>query len=306
MTDFDDFRELFGDVFANKNLGQNFLFNPEILREIVDAAKLSSDDKVLEIGPGLGTLTEEILSRKVDLQCVEYDENLASKLRENVSKIAKFYGDSADDFDSRLKITNDDFLDYDLENFAKKADQKYKIIANIPYNITKPIVAKILETKFPPQIAALLVQDEVAKKLAARPGDLSILAICAQVFADIEMGIFVSRNEFLPAPKVDSRVVIIRPRSEDLIKKFARGNGAKTDEEIAKLAHKFWQLVEAGFREKRKKIRTSLAPAFAKTKDETSEFLTESGVDSNLRAQDLSIETWLNLTAKINKGAKIC
>lgn len=295
MTDFDDFRELFGDVFANKNLGQNFLFNPEILREIVDSAKLSSDDKVLEIGPGLGTLTEEILSRKVDLQCVEYDENLASKLRENVSKIAKFYGDSANDFDSRLKITNDDFLEYDLENFAKKVDQKYKIIANIPYNITKPIVTKILETKFPPQIAALLVQDEVAKKLAAEPGDLSILTIRAQIFAKVETGIFVSRNEFFPAPKVDSRVVILSPFRENKLKEFSRENNF--DE--AKFAKLFWRIVNSGFDQKRKKLRTSLASALAKTKDETSDFLAKNDIDPNSRAQDLSVESWLRISREI-------
>lgn len=283
-----DFRNLFKNIVADKNLGQNFLFNPELLKQIADSAELKAGDHVLEIGPGLGTLTREMLARNVDVTAVEFDENLARDLEKNISKIDAFYHESTS---HRLTVVHDNILHFDFAQMK----WPWKIVANIPYNLTKPIITKILESNNAPELAALLVQDEVAQKLVVKPGDLSILAIRTQIFADVKTGIFVGRHEFTPAPKVDSRVVILRPRNENMLAEFSRKNALNADD----LAKRFWRLVNAGFANKRKKIRTSLAPAFSKNKDETAEFLSANDINSSLRAQDLSILDWLTVAVTI-------
>lgn len=296
----DIFREEFIDVFANKNLGQNFLFDPGIITGIVDSADLKKDETVLEIGPGLGSMTAEILSRGAKVICVEYDENLAKELPKNIHKIMKIRKENglnySLDFHENLMIESADFLQFDLSKFAKNP---YKIIANIPYNITKPIITKIIESDNQPELAALLVQQEVAEKVAADAGGNSVLSLRIQNFSSAVTGIKVSRKMFTPEPKVDSQVLILRPGKNSKIREFYDHNFHENDGlKIEIFAKKFWQIVNAGFANKRKKLRTSLAPAFAKNKDLTAEFLIENDINPDLRAQDLAFETWLKLAQK--------
>ena len=296
----DIFREEFIDVFANKNLGQNFLFDPGIITGIVDSADPKKDETVLEIGPGLGSMTAEILSRGAKVVCVEYDENLAKELPKNIYKIMKIRKENglnySLDFHENLMIEKADFLQFDLSKFAKNP---YKIIANIPYNITKPIITKIIESDNQPELAALLVQQEVAEKVAAGAGGNSVLSLRIQNFSSAVTGVKVSRKMFTPEPKVESQVLILSPRKNSKIREFYERNFHENDGvKIEIFAKKFWQIVNAGFANKRKKLRTSLASAFAKNKDLTAEFLIKNDVNPDLRAQDLAFETWLKLAQK--------
>jgi len=269
-------------ITPNKNLGQHWLFDRDILCEIVDYAKVSRTDTVLEIGPGLGTLTAELLSRGCKVFAVEFDENLAENLNKNIAKILPNFPNE------NLMISREDFLKFDLG----KLPSHYKIVANIPYNITSPIIAKILTAKNPPTIAVLLVQKEVAERIVAKPGELSMLAIRTQVFAECSLGIEVSPDKFTPPPEVDSQVLILIPHVKSLIREFCEQEKIANEELFAKT---FWRIISAGFANKRKKIRSSLAGGLNFAKPQIDEILHSVNINPNLRAQDLAIDYWLKL-----------
>ncbi len=244
-----------------KSLGQHWLTDRVILAAIADAAELTEQDTVLEIGPGLGTLTSELLRRAGSVIAVELDDELARKLP------AQFPG-------THLQVVNQDILTFDLEQLP--AD--YVVVANVPYYITAKIVQYLLNAENTPKRIVLLVQKEVAERLAAQPGDMSILALSAQAYAEVSLDIRVPAIFFTPPPKVESQVVVLKRRLEPLI---------STSEERA-----FFRLVKAGFSAKRKKLRSSLSAGLNRSKDEIDHLLGSVGIDSNRRAEDLSIEDW--------------
>ncbi len=247
-----------------KSLGQHWLHDRPTLSHIADQAELSSGDTVLEIGPGLGTLTSELLRRAKQVIAVEFDEELARKLP------AQFPGKD-------LKVINGDILSFDLSSLPVG----YKVVANIPYYITSKIVQYLMTAKNQPSITALLVQKEVAERLAAKPGDMSILAISAQVYAEVSLGDVVPAALFTPPPKVDSQVVILKTRSQPVI------------EDV--LEKQFFHIVKAGFSTKRKKLRSSLAGGLNVSKEQALKLLLAAGIDPNARAEDLSLDDWLAL-----------
>lgn len=290
-------------IATKKDLGQNFLFDETSLDQIVDYGQLTTSDAVLEIGPGMGPLTARLLKEAGCVVAVEFDKNLASQLRDNVEKIFSKINHitwltpaaptptanggnlrrvaSADrvwgQFSQRLHIINADFLSFDLNTMPAN----YKVVANIPYNITSKIIEKLWTAENKPERAVLLVQKEVAERLAAGPGQLSVLAIAAQIFSEIKLGIKVPAELFVPAPKVDSQVVIMRRRAEPLVP------ADKLDQ--------FFYIVKAGFSEKRKKLRSSLAVGLRTSKIEAERLLAEAGIDPNKRAQELTIDEWKRL-----------
>ena len=251
-----------------KELGQHWLKDPFILSEIVDSAAIQPTDTVLEIGPGLGTLTSGLLNASKNVVAVEFDEDLAGKLP------AQFPG-------KNLEVIHDDILSFDLDSLSKN----YVVVANVPYYITSKIVQKLMTAENKPRIAVLLVQKEVAWRIAAEPGDMSILGISAQVFAEATLGIEVGKAFFTPAPKVDSQVVILNTRSIPLVEK---------NNEAA-----FFRLIKAGFSEKRKKLRSSLAGGLNMEKSAVDALLQRSGIDAQARAQELSIDSWLRLLSNV-------
>lgn len=248
----------------DKSLGQHWLTDRIILSEIAKPANLTTDDVVLEIGPGLGTLTEVLSDSAKLVVAVEFDPELAKDLANKNIK--------------NVEVLNADFLHFDLSIMPKK----YKVVANIPYYITAKIVQKLLSDDNKPEVAALLVQKEVAERLAAKPGEMSILSVSAQVFAEMELGVIVPPEFFTPPPKVDSQVVILKPRNRPLFEKWNEKS--------------FFRMVKAGFSNRRKKLRSSLAGGLGISKTEAENLLIKSGIDSNLRAQDLSLNDWQKLT----------
>jgi 16S rRNA (adenine1518-N6/adenine1519-N6)-dimethyltransferase len=248
----------------NKSLGQHWLHDRDVLAHIADCADLTTEDTVLEIGPGLGTLTSELLRHAGSVVAVEFDPELADKLPK------QFPG-------KNLKVVHEDILSFDLT----KLPADYKVVANVPYYITSKIVQTLMTANNKPSIAVMLVQKEVAERLAAKAGDMSILAISAQVFAEVTMGDIVPAKFFIPPPKVDSQVVILKTRPEPLV---------KPEDEKA-----FFRMVKAGFSSKRKMLRSSLSGGLGISKTEVEEMLAKVDISPDVRAEDLTIGDWLRL-----------
>lgn len=247
-----------------KELGQHWLTDRLILSEIADSAGIAPADTVLEIGPGLGTLTSELLRRGKEVVAVEFDADLAAKLP------GQFPG-------TKLTVLNEDILSFDLDTLP----EKYVVVANVPYYITSKIVKKLMTATNKPRIAVLLVQKEVAERIAAEPGDMSILAIAAQVYAEAQLGIEVPKEFFMPPPKVDSQVIILKTREQPLV--------VEPDEK------KFFRLVKAGFSAKRKKLRSSLSGGLGMSKHDVEIMLKQGNISPDARAEGLAIDDWLRL-----------
>lgn len=250
---------------TNKSLGQHWLKDSEILAAIAGLADLTAADTVLEVGPGLGTLTSRLLAGAGAVVAVEYDEDLARKLP------GQFPG-------KNLQVVSGDILSFDLASLPPK----YKVVANIPYYITSKIVRLLMTANNKPSIAVLLTQKEVAERLAASPGDMSILAISAQISAEVLLGPVVLAELFTPPPKVDSQVVILKTRLEPLV--------SIEDEKD------FYKVMKAGFSAKRKKLRSSLSGGLQLSKTDIELLLEKASINPDDRAEDLSIADWKRLT----------
>jgi 16S rRNA (adenine1518-N6/adenine1519-N6)-dimethyltransferase len=248
----------------DKSLGQHWLRDRDVLRHIADSADISVDDTVLEIGPGLGTLTSELLRQAGKVIAVEFDPELARKLP------GQFPG-------KNLEVIHGDILSFDLSSLPKN----YKVVANVPYYITSKIVQLLMTADNKPSMTVLLVQKEVAERIAARPGNMSILALSAQIFADTSLGDVVPAALFTPPPKVDSQVVILKTRDKPLV---------SIEHEKA-----FFKVVKAGFSAKRKMLRSSLSGGLGISKQEVETILQKAAISPDSRAEDLSIDDWLRL-----------
>ncbi|MCL2280272.1 16S rRNA (adenine(1518)-N(6)/adenine(1519)-N(6))-dimethyltransferase RsmA [Candidatus Saccharibacteria bacterium] len=281
---------------TNKNLGQHWLRDATILADIAGYANLTPNDTVLEIGPGLGTLTSVLAERAGHIVAVEFDRELAEKLISELAGDAprgsaqkcfskkKFLGaDGAAGPASDLEVVNADFLQFDLDQLP--AD--YKVVANIPYYITNKIVMKLLTATNKPQLAVLLVQKEVAERLAAAPGKMSVLSVATQLYSTVDLGQIIPAAMFDPPPKVDSQIVILHPH-------LAGSFLAKDIDE-----KQFFRVVKAGFSARRKKLRTALSGGLNISVTDAEKLLRSANIDPNLRAQDLSLDDWQNLS-KLN------
>lgn len=247
-----------------KSLGQHWLKDRKVLADIARAAEITSLDTVLEIGPGLGTLTSVLLRQAEKVIAVELDGELAAKLP------GQFPGKT-------LQVVNEDILEFDLSVLPKD----YIVVANVPYYITSKIIQTLLTSDNKPKTTVLLIQKEVAERLAAEPGDMSILGISAQIYGEVELDQVVPAHNFTPPPKVDSQVVVIKTRLEPLI--------APEDEK------KFFKVVKAGFSLKRKKLRSSISAGLGMTKPEAEAILKQAGISPDDRAEALAINQWIDL-----------
>ena len=255
-------------VAPNKSLGQHWLHERSVLAHIADCAEVHPGDMVLEIGPGLGTLTSELLRRTDRVMAVEFDSELARKLPK------QFPG-------KNLTVVNQDILTFDVSQLPAG----YKVAANVPYYITSKIVQLLMTAANKPSIAVLLVQKEVAERLAARPGDMSILAVSAQLYADVSLGDVVPATLFTPPPKVDSQVVVLRTRTEPLFTDVSE--------------KEYFRVVKAGFSAKRKKLRSSLAGGLGLSKPDVEALLEKAGISPDLRAEDLTLTQWHELALQL-------
>lgn len=247
---------------ADKSLGQHWLVDASSLRAMISAGEISSGEEVLEVGPGLGALTDLLLEAGANVTAVEYDKRLIEGLE------AKFANE--------LALEEGDILQFDLSSM--KSD--YKVVANIPYYLTSKLLRNLLESENQPVLIALLVQKEVAERIAAEPGNMSILGVSAQFYAEVALKEVVPAEYFDPIPKVDSQIIQLKPREEKMF---------DVDEK------KFFKLVKNGFGEKRKKLANSLAGGMGIEKEKSRKLIEKAGFNPNIRAQELSLEQWYQL-----------
>ncbi|MDR3559016.1 MAG: 16S rRNA (adenine(1518)-N(6)/adenine(1519)-N(6))-dimethyltransferase RsmA [Candidatus Pacebacteria bacterium] len=263
-----------------KSLGQNFLKDQTVLDKIIQAADLSLDDLVVEVGPGEGALTKELVKYANKIICIEKDESLANKLADNFQ--FSMTNDQILNFKNKTAIIAGDILEINLPELIEKNDFKnYKVIANIPYYITSPIIQLFLETKYPPTEMILMVQKEVAQRICAGPGQMSILAAAVQYYAQVELLFHVDKKSFWPVPEVDSAVIRVTHNS-----KCVTQNERKN----------FFRIVRAGFSAKRKTLANNLANSFQLDREIAEEAIKKAGLEPNVRAQELSVEDWKKLT----------
>lgn len=261
------------DLKVLKSLGQNFLIDEKVLEDIIAAAELGPDDVAVEIGPGMGVLTFALASKCKKVIAIEKDKKMSGFLRK---EILKLYGDN-----SNIEIINDDILKIDLSDFFKtRGITKYKLVANIPYYITSPIIKLFLETQAMPDSMVLLMQKEVAERICASKGDMSILALSVLLYGNPETMRTVGSDSFYPAPKVDSAILKI----ENIGKKYPDAD-----------YQKIFRLIKIGFASKRKKLANNLSAGLQADKENIEEVLAGIGIDKNVRAQDLDVEDWLRL-----------
>ncbi len=257
---------------ADKRLGQNFLQDPSALETIASAAQIQPTDTVLEIGPGLGSLTRylAVLARRV--VAVELDADLIPPLR----AIASPY--------KNVHIVHGDILELDPGELIHDAD--YLVVANIPYYITSAIIRHLLESRPKPRRIALTVQKEVAGRICAAPGDMSLLALSVQVYGKPRIAARIPAGAFFPAPKVDSAVLTVDIYPNPLIE--------------PEWLDAFFKLIKAGFSQKRKTLRNSLSSGLRLPPSKAAELLAKAEIDPMRRAETLSIEEWRRLCALVN------
>ncbi|HUP26730.1 MAG TPA: 16S rRNA (adenine(1518)-N(6)/adenine(1519)-N(6))-dimethyltransferase RsmA [Candidatus Limnocylindrales bacterium] len=257
---------------AKKSLGQHWLTDTGTLQAICDAGKVTAADAVLEVGPGTGTLTKLLVQRAKQVIAVEYDPRLAQELSARVQA-------------QNLKIVEQDILEYDLTDLP--AD--YKVVANIPYYLTSKLIRTLSETPNRAARVVLLIQKEVAERVAAKPGDMSLLSVSAQFYWDVSLGPIVPARMFTPAPKVDSQVLVLVRHATPLYP------DADTKQ--------FFRVVKAGFSARRKKLRSSISGGLRISKDEAASLLVAAGINPDLRPQELSVGEWYGLYQAVHKVA---
>lgn len=267
-------------IRPNQKLGQNFLIDELAYEKVIVAADLKKTDRVLEVGPGLGFLTMLLSENVSQVMAVELDRRLAQTLKLRLEtwehkNATVCHGNIMDFPDSK-----------ELKDFAGK---KFKIVANLPYNITSKFLQKFLLHSPKPSSMTLLLQKEVAERLAARPGDLSRLGLLAQYYADVSYVDKVGRESFYPAPEVESAVVNLKLKpTKDLPLKPAE-------------AEKFFRLIAIGFAAKRKMLKKNLSAALDLDTNDFGRVLKLAGIGEQARAQELSMENWLKLFALIKR-----
>ncbi|MCX6812210.1 MAG: 16S rRNA (adenine(1518)-N(6)/adenine(1519)-N(6))-dimethyltransferase RsmA [Candidatus Berkelbacteria bacterium] len=277
-------------IWAKKNMGQNFLVDDEVLAKIVEAADLKSTDTVIEIGPGLGVLTEELVSRAGRVVAIEKDDFLAELLNQisNIKNPRRVSYRKKND-KVKIKIVNEDALDLDLSAYSLQLTAyDYKVVANIPYNITSAIIRKFLEADNKPELMVLLVQKEVAERIVARPGEMSLLSVSVQFYADVEIVDIVKSTSFFPLPKVESAIIKLKTKSEKRKVKEAD----------------LFRIVKFGFASRRKTLENNLAAGLHISKTEASDIIKSAGLSEKIRAQELTIEDWLKLYNVVNSKIK--
>jgi 16S rRNA (adenine1518-N6/adenine1519-N6)-dimethyltransferase len=251
------------------SLGQNFLVDSTALERIVQAAEIQPDDSVLEVGPGLGSLTRYLALSARQVVAVELDASLIPVLEQVLAGAGN------------VSIVHGDILE--LDPVALMTDPGYLVVANIPYYITSNLIRHLLEADLKPRRLVLTVQREVAARITASPGDMSLLALGVQVYGRPGVVARIPAGAFYPAPKVDSSVVRVDLFPQPLIP--------------AEQLDVFFRLAKAGFGQKRKTLRNALASGISWSGDRAAALLSTAGIDPQRRAETLSIEEWKLLTA---------
>lgn len=271
------------NIKANKSLGQNFLISDYVVEKIIESSEIEKEDFVIEIGPGLGTLTKELLDRAGRVVCIELDRNMIDILQDRFALYNNF------------EIINEDVLKVDLKELIKSKKEEYnlkhaKIVANLPYYITTPIIMKLLEEELDLESITVMIQKEVADRLIAIPGDKNTGAITYSVYyySEAKKIIEVPNNSFIPMPDVTSEVIKLNIRNE---KPVNTGN-----------KDLMFKIIKNAFMQRRKTLLNSLTNAnIFKSKEEGTKILNDLDLDINIRAEKLTLKDFSNIANKIRK-----
>lgn len=262
---------------ADKKLGQNFLIDENVVRQIVEAAELSEADTVLEVGPGIGTLTQGLAESKAKVVAVELDTRLLPVLATTL-----------EGYDN-VRVVHGDILKVNI--MEEVGAPEFKVCANLPYYITTPIIFALLEKRLPMERLVAMVQKEVAERMAAQPGgkDYGALSVAIQYYTEPEIAFIVPPTSFIPAPAVDSAVIVCKRRSKPPVE--------VCDEAL------FFRVVKAAFSLRRKMLSNSLKNMGIKS-EQVAKWLELAGVDGKRRAETLSLEDFAKLTNSFNEAVK--
>jgi 16S rRNA (adenine1518-N6/adenine1519-N6)-dimethyltransferase len=261
-------------LHADKRLGQNFLQDPFALEKIVAAAQIQPTDTVLEIGPGLGSLTRYLAVFANEVIAVELDQNLLAPLR---AVLAPYHN---------VRVIQGDILELSPSELISTA--AYLVVANIPYYITSAVIRHLLESSRKPRRIILTIQKEVAERICAQPGDMSLLALSVQIYGEPQVMAHIPARAFFPAPKVDSAVLRIEIYPAPRVR--------------PELQNTFFKLIKAGFSQKRKTLRNALSAGLHIAPPAAEAMLSQSGIDSRRRAETLGIEEWQRLCETFHSG----
>ncbi len=269
------------NIKANKNLGQNFLINETIINEIIESSKINKQDLIIEIGPGLGTLTKEIAEKAGKVICIELDNKMIQILNDRF----KLY--------KNVEIIHADILKVNLREIIETEKQhpeitQVKIVANLPYYITTPIIMKLLEEKLDLETITVMIQKEVAERLTAKPREKNTGAITYSVYyySEAKEIIQVENNSFLPEPEVTSEVIQFKIRNEPPVQ--------VSNEE------KMFKIIKNAFTQRRKTILNSLTNTqIFKNKEQAQKILTELGIKETSRPEELTLEQFAKISEKI-------
>ena len=261
-------------ITANKKLGQNFLVDEKIIEEIIKAANISKKDLIIEIGPGIGSLTKSIIPNAGKTICIELDKKMANIISNR--------------FKNEVEIINEDILKVDLKKIAEQnKDKNIKVVANLPYYITTPIIMKLLESNLGLESITVMVQKEVAERLIAKPGDSLSGAITYTVYY-YAIGTKITdvpNNSFIPKPEVTSQVIKLTLRKEPIT--------------YIENKEKFFEIIKLAFMQRRKTLVNSLANSKIATKQKIEQILDELNIEKNIRAENLNMEQFAEIAKRI-------
>lgn len=268
-------------IKANKSLGQNFLISEEVVKTIVNSSQIGKEDLVIEIGPGLGTLTKYLLEKAGKVICIELDSKMVSILKDRFSLYDNF------------ELLNEDVLKVDLRNLIEKEKantniKSVKVVANLPYYITTPIIMKLLEEELPLQSITVMIQKEVANRLIATPGEKETGAITYSVYyyAQSQGILEVPKNSFIPEPEVTSKVITLNIRENPPV--------------ITAKKELMFKIIKSAFMQRRKTLLNALVNTkIFESKEQGIKILEELEIDTNIRPEKLRIEDYANLVEKI-------
>lgn len=264
------------NIRANKSLGQNFLISEEVVEKIVESADIKEDELIIEIGPGLGTLTERLLEKAGKVICIELDTKMIKILEDRFSLYKNF------------EIINEDILKVNLQEIIKKEKRKCKVVANLPYYITTPIIMKLLEEKLEIESITVMIQKEVAERLIANPGEKETGAITYTVYyyCESEKILEVPNNSFIPEPEVTSEVIKLKIRKEEPIK--------------VKDKEKMFKIIKNAFTQRRKTLINALMNTKTiKNKEEVNKIFKKLNIGQNVRAEELTLQQFADISDNV-------
>ncbi|MDD2732056.1 MAG: 16S rRNA (adenine(1518)-N(6)/adenine(1519)-N(6))-dimethyltransferase RsmA [Candidatus Pacebacteria bacterium] len=253
------------NISPSKGLGQNFLIDKQTAQRITKTASIKPHETILEIGPGIGNLTQELANRAKKVIAVEKDPKMIKVMEKTLKDI------------KNIEIVQKDILRFLSDN---KIQNNYNVVSNIPYYLTAPVIKRLLESKSPPKNIVLLVQKEMAERICEKPPKMNVLAVSVQFYAEAEIILHVSKNHFWPKPKVDSAVIEIIPKTSEI----------KVNKEL------FFKIVKAGFSQPRKQLLNNLSKELKSDKNRIKLWLLKNEIRPSQRAETLGIDDWIKLT----------